>query len=65
MEIELVESLGSQDLIHLLFQGKRYVMNSQQIDREIPLASRIEVWVDHSDHLLYFDKQMGKKLDLS
>jgi sn-glycerol-3-phosphate import ATP-binding protein ugpC len=65
MEIELVESLGSQDLIHLLFQGKRYVMNSQQIDREIPLASRIEVWVDHSDHLRYFDKQMGKKLDLS
>ena len=46
-------------------RGKRYVMNSQQIDREIPLASRIEVWVDHSDHLRYFDKQMGKKLDLS
>ena len=49
----------------MCIRDRRYVMNSQQIDREIPLASRIEVWVDHSDHLRYFDKQMGKKLDLS
>ncbi|MFH4354461.1 MAG: sn-glycerol-3-phosphate ABC transporter ATP-binding protein UgpC [Neisseriaceae bacterium] len=64
MELELVESLGTEKLLHLVFEQKRYVMIARTKESTSSLLEkkRLKVWVDHEENLRFFSKETGHRI---
>ncbi|MBN3859564.1 sn-glycerol-3-phosphate ABC transporter ATP-binding protein UgpC [Neisseriaceae bacterium PsAf] len=64
MEIEMIESLGSEKLFHLVFNGERYVMGRKikDIDHHHEVGEQVKVWVDDESNLRWFSKETGQRI---
>ncbi|QRN41496.1 MAG: sn-glycerol-3-phosphate ABC transporter ATP-binding protein UgpC [Neisseriaceae bacterium] len=66
MEIEMIESLGSEKLFHLVSNNNnaRYVMSHpiKHMNHHHEVGERIKFWVDNDINLRWFSRETGKRI---